>query len=74
MSDHGKCFECGHAAGENPGCKTCAMWARIIEAARVNRRQSLRTATVPRRKARKPQRQPSPMIEVGNDQLPPSDR
>jgi len=75
VTDHGKCYECGQAAGQNPGCRTCIMWGRIIESARVNRRKyAIRQGKKRPTSARRPQRQPSPVVNVGDEQLPPSDR
>jgi len=80
MSDHGQCFNCGAAAGSNTNCPVCGSWARIMELAARNRKGGSATGQNGKRKkyrpaaARRPQRQPSPVVEVGDAQLPASDR
>lgn len=80
--DLGFCYICGAPMATNADCWHCALWARVLDTnARAtaegrppkqnknweNRKQKAATA-------RKPQRQPGPVVTIGDKQLPPTDR
>ncbi len=81
MTDLGTCYICGQPMATNPDCEHCRLWSRALDA---NARATAegRPMRTRRTKAeirwevrpRKPQRQPGPVVEIGEQELPPSDR
>ena len=69
---NGLCWDCGAEAGSNPGCGACAQWSRLLALPRRGGGKCPKSK-VQSPKSRKPRRL-GPVVVVGCQQLPPSDR